>query len=324
MTKDRAVLTLAVGRPIYVQMAVNLARSFVHWHRGSDIRFLLATDRPELLPADVRRMVEVVPLAPNQYGDGFSPKLHIDRITPAARTLFVDADCLCTGSLDGVFDRFAGHAVSVVGGAIADGEWFGDVASVCAAIGVARLLKFNGGLYYVERGPRATAIYDTARSLEPRYDGLGLRRLRGKANEELLMAMAMALHGERAVPDDGSVLADPQAAPVGMAVDVLRGRSTLVNPPAGHPRHQAWYPLGEVHPLLVHFLDAHVDAHPYRREALRLELVVARRWPLWLADVWAAGVRSLPLLGRRALTNALRPMYRKLFGTRPVSASARA
>jgi hypothetical protein len=321
-TVDRSVLTLAVGKPVYVQMAVNFARSFRHWHRDGRIAIAIATDRPELLPNDLD-YVTLITLAPNQFGSGFSPKLHLDRLAPAEHTLFVDSDCLCVGPLDPVFERFRGHAVSVVGHHVAEGEWFGDVAATCRAIGVSQIVKFNGGLYYLEPGELCTRVYETARALEPRYDELGLVRLRGRPNDELLMASAMAMHGLNPVPDDGCILSDPQACPVDVQLDVLRGGSRLVNPPPPHPLHRGWNPLRETRPVLVHFLANYAEEHPYTREALRLQLVEARGWPVTFADIAAALARTLPTLGARFMKRVARPLYRLFFGTRPVAVSPR-
>src|SRR5689334_15634389 len=47
---ERAVLTVALGNAHYTALAVNLARSFVRWHRGTSIGFRLVTDHPELIP----------------------------------------------------------------------------------------------------------------------------------------------------------------------------------------------------------------------------------------------------------------------------------
>ncbi len=99
-------------------------------------------------------------VAPGDLGEGFSSKLLLDRFAPASQTLFIDADCLCMASLAGVFTRFSGQSVAVLGGRISTGEWFGDVASTCARAGVLALPKFNGGMYYLEPGAAATAIRD--------------------------------------------------------------------------------------------------------------------------------------------------------------------
>jgi hypothetical protein len=181
-TTEKAVLTLATGKPIYIQMAINLARSFKWWHRNSSIRFVLATDQKQLIPPDLQD-VEIIELKPGQYGHGFSPKLHLDKVAPAPKTLFVDADCLCVGSLESTFDRFAERPVSVVGTTISEGEWFGNVAAICQRFDLKALPKFNGGVYYLEKGEISDRVYATARELEPQYDEIGLVRLRDRPND---------------------------------------------------------------------------------------------------------------------------------------------
>jgi hypothetical protein len=321
-SSQKAVLTIATGKPVYVRMAINLARSFKLWHKGSPIRFTLVTDQKHLLPEDLSD-INVIEIEPGSYGQGFSTKLHLDSFAPAEQTLFVDADCLCVGSLETVFERFAGRAVSVVGGTISEGEWFGDVAAICRRFGVASLPKFNGGVYYLEKGEQGRRVYETARELEPLYDDLGLSRLRGRPNDELLMAIAMAVHGETPIPDDGSILSDPQACPGAMHVDVIRGESRLINPPPPAPQHREWYPFTNVSPILVHFLGYHTSAYPYRREELILKLVSARKWAVPFARAYATLARSLPLEGTRLARDLLRPVYRQMFGVRSVSISDR-
>lgn len=321
MNMQKAVLTLATGKPVYIQMAIALARSFKRWHQNSSIGFAIATDRKELIPADLQD-IEVIELEQGQYGQGFSPKLYLDKLAPADKTLFVDADCLCVGSLESVFDRFANRPVSVVGTTISQGEWFGDVAAVCQRFNVEALPKFNGGVYYLEKGDISDRVYATARDLEPQYDEIGLVRLRDRPNDELIMALAMALHGLMPVPDDGSILSDPQACPGKMHIDVLRGSSTLTNPPAPHPQHQDWYPFIEVHPVLVHFLGHHTTIYPYKREELRLALA-ASNWTTLAADAGAAIAYSAPYLSREAVKNLLRPVYRQIFGFRTIATSER-
>ena len=50
---EKAVITLATGKDIYINMAVNLARSFKRWHSDSSIEFFLATDQVNLIPEDI-------------------------------------------------------------------------------------------------------------------------------------------------------------------------------------------------------------------------------------------------------------------------------
>jgi hypothetical protein len=315
-------MTIATTKAVYWDMAVNLARSFRWWHRSSDVAFQIVTDLDLPLPDDLREVI-VNRVPAGQLGIGFAPKLHLDRLAPAPRTLFIDADCLCVGSLEPVFDQLRGRPVAVLGGAVAQGEWFGDVGAICAKFGVPALPKFNGGIYYIERGERAQRVYDQARELEREYDELGLVRLRGRPNEEILIAIAMACQGLEAVPDGGAVMGDPQACPARLEVDVLKGRSLLENPPPPDPRHRDWYPFHRVQPLVVHFLGDYTSSWQYRAETMKLTLAMGWRVPAPAAQglVWLA--YALPARAWEASVDLLRPLFRRLFGTRRIRPSPR-
>jgi hypothetical protein len=320
MGKKRSVLTLAIGDHLYVRLAVNLARSFRYWHRGSDLRFVLATDQPQNLPSDLEG-IQIVELEPGRFGDGFSPKLYLNEFAPADQTLFVDADCLCTRPLHEAFDRFAGHDVSVVGRPISEGEWFGDVGDICESFDISAMPKFNGGVYYLEPGKECNSVYETAQSLKSEYDEIGFKRLRTHPNDEVLVSLAMALHDQEPVPEDGTIMNSTLACPGGMDIDVLRGTSRLYNPD-DHPDHNDWYRLEEMTPALVHFLGHETSRHPYRREAIRLKKVMRDGWPVWAADAWAALRFSMPWLTKERTKDLLRPIYHALFGTRSIQKSA--
>jgi hypothetical protein len=318
----RTVLTLATGKPVYFQMAINLARSFVWWHKDSDIRFCLLTDMPTELPEDLS-CVDVVRVAPGTLGKGFSAKLHLNKMVPAETILFVDADCLIVRNLEPVFERFAGRAVSVVGGSISEGEWFGDVAAVCRRFNVLALPKFNGGIYYLERGAVADAVYQGARELETQYDEIGLVRLRGLSNDELLMAISMALHGMQTVPDDGTIMGDFQACPELVSLDVLSGKACLSNPPAPCEKHREWYPVGKITPAVIHFLGDSTSRWPYRSEEMKLQLVMLSHWPVLLAKGYVTGTYSIWQNLAEILKDWLRPLYHACFGARAVAKSPR-
>ena len=314
-TPTRSVLTIATGKPLFVQLATTLARSFRLWNEGSGIGFAIATDQPDALPDDLD-WVDVIPLQPGQYGAGFSPKLYLNELAPADQTLFVDADCLCVGGLTPAFDAFAGRPVATIGRVVTDGDWFGDVAVVSAQFGVHGLPRFNGGAYYLERGEASDRVFEEAQALEARYDEIGFQRLRDRPNDEVLVALAMAVHGHDPLPEDGTVMNSTLAAPGGVEVDVVRGHSRLLNP-RSHPDRNDWYEQEELRPVLVHFLGSEVAKYPYRREELRLKRM-AEGWPAWAATAWADLTFSAPWTAKERLKDVLRPVYRRVAGTREV------
>jgi hypothetical protein len=303
----RAVLALATTRPIFVRLALTLARSFLWWNRDRGIGFHLVTDLDVDLPRDLRQ-VSVTRVAPGALGSGFSPKLRLDEIAPAPQTLFLDADCLCFGPLGDVFDRFAGRAVSVAGTTRTEGHWWCDIAAVRARLGLGPIPFFNGGLYYLEPGAAAAAVYARARDLEAKYDDLGLLRLRGRPNDEIVMSIAMAERGLMPVEDDGNLLGLLDDDVVDLErMDVLGGACRLV-PRDGRPA---------LAPRVVHFLDYISEQWPYRAEAVKLALA-AHGMPPALARAGAAVAVSGPGRAAVAARSALRPAYRALFGVRPV------
>lgn len=315
------VITLALGRHFYLDLAINLARSFLRFHEPEDIAFRIITDRDDPLPHDLRGC-ERIRVNPGQFGVGFGPKLHLDQLAPGGPTLFLDSDILLYAPLDPLLAALAGKTVATIGWEISTGEWFGDVAHLCARLEVPAIPKFNGGIYYLETGSAAAAVYETAREIAGRYDELGLIRLRGHPNDELVMAGAMARHRLHPLPDDGSWMADPMACPGPLKLNVLRGRRLLINPPPPSPRHQPWNPFHQQSPALVHFLGEHALNHPYRAEALRLFLA-AKGVPCSMADLIARLGILWPGNCLATAKATLRPLFHTTLGPRPIHTSPR-
>jgi len=322
MNNSRYILTIATGKKFYLDLALNLAGSFFLWHPDSDIQFQLATDLDQHIPTEIASKIQVVKVSPGELGEGFSPKLFLDRLASDGQTLFIDSDCLIFGNLDRVFAAFKGHKVSVIGNYIAEDEWFGDVKKICEEFKLPHLPKFNGGIYYLEKGVIADKIYEIARSLEKRYDEIGFIRLRNRPNDEVIMALAMQLEGMTPVTDDGTVMSDPQACPGKYQLDIVKGKTLLVNPPFPHPDHRDWYPFNKVSPLIVHFLGSYTQDYPYRREVYRLKKALNNELN-WFSNLNSLLTIELPERIKSSLKNMLRATYHKLFGVRKIKSSER-
>ena len=322
MSKPLNILTIATGKKLYLDMAVNLARSFRLWNAGDDINFYLATDQPQHLPADVNDFVRIISIRPGELGDGFSPKLHLDKLAPEGQTLFIDSDCLIYGNIKPVFEKFAGHPVSVVGNYISSGEWFGDVAAICKKFEVKQLPKFNGGIYYLENGERANKLYEHARTLEQQYDEIGFVRLRNRPNDEVIISLAMALNDETPVIDDGTIMSDPLSCPGKFKTDVLKGKTLLENPPRSNLLHQDWYPFERVSPLIVHFLGHHAQSYQYKKDAYRLSRL-QQSTISFVEKIKSNLLIEWPMRSKAAFKNMLRPVYKLIFGTRRIKPSER-
>ena len=322
MSEQRYVLTIATGKKVFVDMAANLARSFLWWHQDSDIRFQIVTDQPQFVPADISDKIQIIKVEPGQLGKGFSAKLQLDKLVSDGKTLFIDSDCLIFGPLHTVFDKFKNAGVSVIGGYIADGDWFGDIGAVCKKFKVPHIPKFNGGIYYLEKSEISNKVYETARQLEHDYDEIGFLRLRGLPNDEVLMALAMQLHGQLPVPDDGTITSDLQSCRGPYKIDVIKGERALTNPAMPDPLNQSWYPFNKVSPLVVHFLGYYTLHYPYLREAYRLKKALAKKLN-GISELIAVLSIQLPAVLKEQIKRTFRPLYHKLAGVRKVKLSER-
>ncbi|MDB5086968.1 MAG: hypothetical protein JWR09_962 [Mucilaginibacter sp.] len=322
MRQQRQIITIATGKKLYLDLAVNLARSFLLWHKGSDIVFQLVTDLPDLIPGNIKPDISVIGIETGEIGRGFSTKLHLDKLVSDGQTLFIDSDCLVYQNLDFVFRRFSGKAVSVVGNYISKGEWFGDVRQVCRYFGIKHMPKFNGGVYYLEKGDTASAVYQTAREIEKNYDKIGFVRLRNRPNDEVILSVAMELHRQEPVPEDGSIMAEFVNFRSGVKSDLLRGVAELYNSP-GHKHYQPGWPLSIAHPAIVHFLGDHNQKLPYLKEAMLLNYLYAGNGSELTARVKTYLGITIPYRIKLSLKNILRPFYHSLFGVRAIKKSER-
>lgn len=315
-----SVFTIVTGSPVYLGCAINLARSFALHNDIETTSFYIVTDQRCALPEDLS-FVKTMALPREVPSGGLSPKLHLDLLAPTEKALFLDSDCLIFRDMRFVFERFDGRGVSVVGAVAADGEWCGTSAEeLCSRFGLAGLPRFNGGLYYVERGAAATRVYETARQLRSQYDALGFHRHRAGLNEEPLVSLAMAIHSIAPLADDGSILSGLESELKHADIDVLRGKSVLYNPPPPSPRHKRWQSTRGVYtPAVIHF----PDGFPYDREAFKLSLRFTRSLSDGAVGTAAFWRYSAPYWTTDFLKSIGRPIYRKLFGYRPVKAGRR-
>lgn len=303
-------------------MAASLARSFFLWHANSDITFRLITDNKDLLPADVLDHAEIIMVNPGEFGEGFSTKLHLDKLAAPGQTLFIDSDCLVYRNLDLVFQQFQGQAVSVVGGYISNSEWFGDIPAICRKFEVKHIPKFNGGVYYLEKGEIADKVYETARQLEKRYDQIGFVRLRGRPNDEVVMALAMELNGQKPIPDDGSILAEFVNFQSGIKSDLVSGVAELYNEP-GHVNYQPGWHLTVAKPAIVHFLGHHNQEMPYIKEIKMLHNLFSNKWSRAVAKAAASVQVGVPFSVKTFFKKIFRPLYHSVFGARRIKVSER-
>lgn len=318
---DKAVITIGTGKPLYIQMAVNLARSFKWWHKNSSIQFYLATDRKDLIPEDLQD-INIIELNSEQANQGFCSKLYLDQLAPANKNLFIDADCLCYGNLDFVFERFKNCSVSAIGKLMKEGEFFGDIKNICHKFNVPEIPVFVGSVYYLEKGQLCSQIFKTAREIKLKYDEYGLVRLRGKPNEEPLISISMALHNQKNIEDNGQIKADLMCFESIIKADILTG-ITKLNVIKDKQKEPSFI---TANPVIIHYNDTYIQDHNYLIASSILKKIMLYKWNRWQAlaytNLLAFFVRQYREIIRFIKDN-LRFIYRMLFGYRQIKKNVR-
>jgi hypothetical protein len=306
----RSIITVAVGPVSYFNMALTLARSVRYFNPS--LAVYIVSDQERKIPRDLDHTHVYVP--PCGVEKGFRSKLKLDQYAQTEETLFLDSDCIALGDLTPVFDAFKNHHVGVLGVDIKDGEWFGDVATICQRLHLDHMTRLNGGVYFFRASQRTTAIMDHARALLPRYDEIGFVRLRNQPNEEVLVSAAISHFGESSVFNSGQYYADFQWWPLMHQFSPLEGRAVLSNPPPPHPMHQTSFPADTARPIVLHFLGHHADRSHYSLASLSFALAARDvPFPDLLAHFGIAHIRLA-----ESCKNFSRPAFRALGGVRRV------
>jgi hypothetical protein len=267
-----SVITFATNKLSYVRFALNCAQSVLLYN---DIRVYIVSNLNFKIPAHLKQNVFIISANDQHALSGIGMKLYIDQYIQTKQNLFIDADCLCYGSLEPIFKACEGKNVSVVGTIVNASEWCGtEQAKVIEKeFGINQLVRFNGGLYFIEKTKKTTQVFDFARSIFPHYDHYGFQRINNKwINEEGLISISMIKFNETPIADDGRYMTDLYTDPHPARLNVLNGTRELNNPPEGKPKHRPWYPKGKYSPIVLHFGGQKIHSFPYITQYALLKL----------------------------------------------------
>lgn len=271
-TADYSVITFATSKSSYVKFALNCARSVL---RCNDIKFYIVSDFAFKVPVEIEKKVSIIAAHPTHLDQGTGIKLYIDQYLQTKYTLFIDADCLCYGSLQSAFTVFKGKNVSVAGNMVKTADWCGEeqAKTIYKTFGITRLARFNGGIYYIFKSDRSAKIFEKVREIALDYDYLGFQRIHDNwINEEILISIAMALYKEPPVADNSILMTDLFTDQHTSKLNVLTGYREINNPVAASARHRRWYPKGKLKPLIIHFGSGNLYRYPYISQHFLLKL----------------------------------------------------
>lgn len=153
---SRGYLTMAVGKPRYVEMAVDMALSL---RDHTELPIAITVD--ETLEGVVREryagVFDEITRLPDRFLDGRALKYGTAEASPYDETMFVDADCIVLDSLEGLWSVLDDTDMAMVGEHLTEADEQNhhgfSTRDLIRRFGLGTYLKTNSGLYCFRRGP---------------------------------------------------------------------------------------------------------------------------------------------------------------------------
>jgi hypothetical protein len=255
----------------YVQFALNCAQSIL---LRNDINIYIVSNLTFPIPRHLSNRVFVIPAKAEHVDLGIGMKLYIDEYLQTENTLFIDSDCLCYSNLDEIFDKCQGDVI-VAGNIVPAADWVGtdQAQTIKDHFGLTRLIRFNGGLYFIKNTAVAKQIFNTARNIAKDYDNYGFQRIKNKwINEEAPLSIAMMLKNQNPIADNGTFITDLYTDQRPLHINILKSIRILQN---ARSNHRLWYP-DAYSPVILHFGGSNINTYPYISQNILLKLYMIR------------------------------------------------
>jgi hypothetical protein len=278
---DHSIIIFATNKHSYADMALKCAASILLFN---NIKIYVITNLNITIPRQYARHINIIRCRPEYEPLGIEMKLHIDEYLQTEHTLFIDADCLCFGSLKDIFNAGAHGDVTVAGNVVAAATWCGreQAGTIKKRFGLDELIRYNGGLYRIKKNTATKKIFNKAREIAADYDNYGFSRINGKwINEEGPLSIAMMLNKQQPFADDGRYMTDLFTDRRPGTLNVLKGLANLKNPPLPSTLHRPWYP-NKYGPVILHFGGSSNNSYPYNSQGALLKLN-SFKLPVWLS-----------------------------------------
>lgn len=201
----RGFLTMAHGKPAFIEMAINLGRSLKLFDPG--IPRAIVTDALDY-PGLGEIFDHIVPIS-WAYGRDNAQKTHLIDYSPFDETVFLDSDCLAFASIAHYFTEFGPAHFGTQGVWKSEGKFWYDIATICRQFGLEKVATFNGGLYYYRKTPQARQVFTDAQYFASIYqEQLRAHATKPTVSDEVCFSLAMGRNA--AIVDPGLL---PYATP---------------------------------------------------------------------------------------------------------------
>ncbi|MBR4287643.1 MAG: hypothetical protein IKT55_08065 [Clostridia bacterium] len=205
MALTKGFLTIATGKEQYYEIAKNLLLSY---------RFTTKEPLPFTILCDTENEytkffdeVRIFTEPTRSYLD----KLNMFDLLPYDINIFIDADCLCFGDINRLFDIFENADDFCCYGRVLPLDdktgWFEyDNLNEALQKQIDYVVGLHGGIYYIRKTQKAKKVLDDAKAFTKNYTAYKFKGKFETPGDEPVVALSMAVNGCKPIPHDFSSL----------------------------------------------------------------------------------------------------------------------
>ncbi len=205
MALTKGFVTIATGKEQYYEIAKNLLLSY-RFTTKKPLPFAILCDDENEYTKDFDH-VRIFPDPKCAYLD----KLNMFDLLPYDINIFIDADCLCFGDINRLFDIFENADDFCCYGRVLPLDdktgWFEyDNLNADLQKQINYVVGLHGGIYYIRKTEKAKKVLDDAKAFTKSYADYKFKGKFETPGDEPVVALSMAVNGCKPIPHDFSSL----------------------------------------------------------------------------------------------------------------------
>lgn len=265
--EDKAVFTVVTHQLKYLNFAFALARSY-RYHNDLSIPFFIVSDNDFDLPRDLNWVQKKI-ISPGLMGRGLEVRFSFEEVSPALRSLYIDADSIIYKDISALFD-LPFDSINVIGTTITEGTWDDmNVSDVLSKFKIPHLIRFCGAFYFIAKTAKTNTVCHMVRELAK--SDYPFQQHVYSVNDEPVFSISLVAAGIQPVIDTGNIWGDIHQLESHHDLNVLKGK-TKFNNSIKNVNYKYWIPEGFYSPSIIHFGGGNYNKNPWLFEAARLTL----------------------------------------------------
>ena len=188
---ERGILIMAIGDPLYVEYAVNLAAS-IRATSEEPITLVHSNNLTEINAGQKFAFHKRIECPKDYYQRSkIEAKMWLDKLTPYDKTLFIDADTICTPyrNISDLFEELKGTEFKMICRGISDKSDFVEIPDMQRMFDIDQWNDLSSELIYFEKG---TDIFEKGRYYYDQIEqGCWNRRFAGGVADEPALTVAV-------------------------------------------------------------------------------------------------------------------------------------